>query len=169
MLLQHAKIFRTTDIVLPRREPEITENRIIFLVRIVLIMTGVAIVTGTIVTGSGPHAGDENAIRINLAINVAARIHSVSVLICLATADSCNSGLFEAAVVVSILALAVVDAIWSCVAGLLVPIPTLPEESMRMRSVEFVVNTVGYAPSFQTTLLYAPKPKLLPAELSMPN
>ena len=86
MLLQHAKIFRTTDIVLPRREPEITENRIIFLVRIVLIMTGVAIVTGTIVTGSGPHAGDENAIRINLAINVAARIHSVSVLICLATA-----------------------------------------------------------------------------------
>ena len=86
MLLQHAKIFRTTDIVLPRREPEITENRIIFLVRIVLIMTGVAIVTGTIVTGSGPHAGDENAIRINLASNLAARIHSITVITCLVTA-----------------------------------------------------------------------------------
>ncbi len=86
MLLQHAKIFRTTDIVPPRREPEITENRVTFLVRVVLVMTGLAIVTGTIVTGSGPHAGDENAIRIGLAINVAARIHSISVLICLATA-----------------------------------------------------------------------------------
>ena len=86
MLLQHAKIFRTTDIVPPRREPEITENRVLLLVRIVLVMTGLAIVTGTIVTGSGPHAGDENAIRIGLAINVAARIHSISVLICLATA-----------------------------------------------------------------------------------
>ena len=86
MLLQHAKIFRTTDIVPPRREPEITENRVTFLVRVVLVMTGVAVVTGTIVTGSGPHAGDENAIRIDLAINIAARIHSVSVLICLATA-----------------------------------------------------------------------------------
>jgi len=85
MLLRHAKIFRTTEIILPRREPEIVENRVIVLVRIILAMTGVAIVTGTIVTGSGPHAGDENAIRIDLAINVAARIHSVSVLICLAT------------------------------------------------------------------------------------
>ena len=86
MLLQHAKIFRTTENVQPRREPEISENRVTLLVRIVLGMTGVAIVTGTIVTGSGPHAGDENAIRIGLAINIAARIHSISVLICLATA-----------------------------------------------------------------------------------
>ncbi len=86
MLLQHAKIFRTTENFQPRREPEISENRVTLLVRIVLGMTGVAIVTGTIVTGSGPHAGDENAIRIGLAINIAARIHSISVLICLATA-----------------------------------------------------------------------------------
>lgn len=86
MLLQHAKIVRTTEDVQARRVPEITENRVLLLVRIVLVMTGLAIVTGTIVTGSGPHAGDENAIRIGLAINVAARIHSISVLICLATA-----------------------------------------------------------------------------------
>lgn len=86
MLLRHAEIFRTTDVVLPRREPELTNKRISSLVRIVLAMTGIAIVAGTVVTGSGPHAGDENAVRINLAINLVAKIHSISVLICLATA-----------------------------------------------------------------------------------
>lgn len=86
MLLRHAEIFRTTDVVLPRREPELTNKRISSLVRIVMTMTGVAIVAGTVVTGSGPHAGDENAVRINLAINLVAKIHSISVLICLATA-----------------------------------------------------------------------------------
>lgn len=86
MLLRHAEIFRTTEVVLPRREPELTNKRISSLVRIVLTMTGVAIVAGTVVTGSGPHAGDENAVRINLAINLVAKIHSISVLICLATA-----------------------------------------------------------------------------------
>lgn len=86
MLLRHAEIFRTTDVVLPRREPELTNKRISSLVRIVMTMTGVAIVAGTVVTGSGPHAGDEKAVRINLAINLVAKIHSISVLICLATA-----------------------------------------------------------------------------------
>ena len=39
-----------------------------------------------LLTGSGPHAGDENAIRIDLAINTAAKIHSVTVITCLVTA-----------------------------------------------------------------------------------
>ena len=39
----------------------------------------VAIVTGTVVTGSGPHAGDENAIRLGFEIRDVARIHSGSV------------------------------------------------------------------------------------------
>lgn len=86
MLLRHAEIFRTTDVVLPRREPELTNKRISSLVRIVMTMTGIALVAGTVVTGSGPHAGDEKAVRINLAINLVAKIHSISVLICLATA-----------------------------------------------------------------------------------
>jgi len=86
MLLQHARIFRTQEAVLPRREPEISNPRIILLVRIVLFLTGAAVVTGTVVTGSGPHAGDENAIRIALAINTAAKIHSITVITCLVTA-----------------------------------------------------------------------------------
>ncbi|CAB4594922.1 MAG: hypothetical protein F2583_01465 [Actinobacteria bacterium] len=86
MLLQHARIFRTEETVLPRREPEISNSKILLLVRIVLFLTGSAVVTGTVVTGSGPHAGDENAIRIRLAINTAAKIHSITVIICLITA-----------------------------------------------------------------------------------
>ncbi|MCX6535793.1 MAG: heme A synthase, partial [Actinobacteria bacterium] len=86
MLLQHARIFRPQEIVLPRREPEITNSKNLLLARIVLVMTGVAVVTGTVVTGSGPHAGDEHAIRINLAINLAAKIHSITVIMCLVTA-----------------------------------------------------------------------------------
>ncbi len=86
MLLQHARIFRTQEIVLPRREPEISNSKNLLLVRIVLFLTGAAVVTGTVVTGSGPHAGDENAIRIDLAINTAAKIHSLTVITCLVTA-----------------------------------------------------------------------------------
>ena len=86
MLLQHARIFRTEESVLPRREPEISNSKTLLLVRIVLFLTGSAVVTGTVVTGSGPHAGDENAIRIGLAINTAAKIHSITVIICLITA-----------------------------------------------------------------------------------
>lgn len=41
--------------------------------------TAVAVVTGTVVTGSGPHAGDENAIRMGFEIRTVVRIHSASV------------------------------------------------------------------------------------------
>ena len=41
--------------------------------------TALAVVTGTVVTGSGPHAGDENAIRMGFDIRHVVRIHSASV------------------------------------------------------------------------------------------
>jgi cytochrome c oxidase assembly protein subunit 15 len=44
-------------------------------------LLGLAVVTGTVVTGSGPHGGDERAHRFDLAITSAARIHSVVVLL----------------------------------------------------------------------------------------
>ena len=40
-----------------------------------------AIVTGTVVTATGPHAGDEDAIRFGFAISSVARVHGVSVII----------------------------------------------------------------------------------------
>ena len=49
-------------------------------------VTWVAVFTGTLVTGAGPHAGDEAAKRLDLAIPEVARVHSVSVLTALAIA-----------------------------------------------------------------------------------
>lgn len=43
-------------------------------------LTWVAVFTGTLVTGAGPHAGDEEAERLDLAIPAVARVHAVSVL-----------------------------------------------------------------------------------------
>ncbi|TPW11729.1 MAG: hypothetical protein FD127_3054 [Acidimicrobiaceae bacterium] len=46
--------------------------------------TLVAVVLGTVVTGAGPHAGDEEARRFALSISAAARMHSVAVWIAIA-------------------------------------------------------------------------------------
>lgn len=54
------------------------------LIRLTVVMGSVALFTGTVVTGSGPHAGDEKARRFDLAITTVARIHGISVLIAIA-------------------------------------------------------------------------------------
>jgi len=56
------------------------------LVWLVALGTSVAVVTGTVVTGAGPHAGDENAVRLDVAIPTVARIHGVSVISTIAAA-----------------------------------------------------------------------------------
>jgi cytochrome c oxidase assembly protein subunit 15 len=43
--------------------------------------TAVAIVAGTVVTGAGPHAGDERARRFDVDISSAARIHGIAVVL----------------------------------------------------------------------------------------
>jgi heme a synthase len=43
--------------------------------------TAIAILTGTVVTGAGPHAGDEEARRFAVSISAAARVHGISVMI----------------------------------------------------------------------------------------
>ena len=47
--------------------------------------TAVAIAAGTVVTGAGPHAGDEKARRFHLAISSAARVHSAFVWLAVAS------------------------------------------------------------------------------------
>jgi len=51
---------------------------------LILVLCGLAIILGTLVTGSGPHAGDENAIRLNFDLRSITRIHSAIVLLCIA-------------------------------------------------------------------------------------
>jgi cytochrome c oxidase assembly protein subunit 15 len=52
----------------------------------VVVWTGLAIVAGTVVTGTGPHAGDERARRFDLAITTVTRIHGIVVWIAVAMA-----------------------------------------------------------------------------------
>ncbi len=53
---------------------------------LVAVATGVALVTGTVVTGAGPHAGDEEARRFDVSISEAARVHGISVTVALVLA-----------------------------------------------------------------------------------
>jgi cytochrome c oxidase assembly protein subunit 15 len=46
---------------------------------VVVALGAAAIVAGTIVTGSGPHAGDERAVRIGVQIRDASRVHGAIV------------------------------------------------------------------------------------------
>jgi cytochrome c oxidase assembly protein subunit 15 len=55
-------------------------------VRAIVAVTALAIVTGTVVTGAGPHAGDERAKRFDIAIEHAARVHGITVMTAVALA-----------------------------------------------------------------------------------
>jgi cytochrome c oxidase assembly protein subunit 15 len=55
------------------------------LVWCVVAGTSAAIVAGTLVTGSGPHAGDENAPRLDLDIESIARVHGTIVIATIVT------------------------------------------------------------------------------------
>jgi heme a synthase len=47
--------------------------------RALVALAGVVLVTGTLVTGSGPHGGDEAADRLPFAVTSVARVHSLAV------------------------------------------------------------------------------------------
>ena len=48
---------------------------------LIAVLTAAALVTGTVVTGTGPHAGDEDVRRWGFEIATVARIHSITVLL----------------------------------------------------------------------------------------
>lgn len=60
------------------REPAtpLVAGRDLILARVVTAGAGVVMLAGTVVTGAGPHAGDETAARLSLAVRTAAQIHS---------------------------------------------------------------------------------------------
>ena len=61
----------------PRARPHWVGNAVV-------VLTSVVIVTGTIVTGAGPHGGDEDAERIDVAVRDVAQIHGSTVVALLA-------------------------------------------------------------------------------------
>lgn len=52
-------------------------------VYVLLVFAVVTLVTGTVVTATGPHAGNEDAVRFGFSLSSVARIHSVSMIVTL--------------------------------------------------------------------------------------
>lgn len=92
MLLSLAAVSLATAMVIRSAEPDearlvpAVDRRTNRLVWVHYAFTWVAVGTGTLVTAAGPHAGDEHAARLDVAISSAARVHSVSVLVTIALA-----------------------------------------------------------------------------------
>lgn len=53
----------------------------VWVVRLVCVCGAMAIFTGTVVTGSGPHAGDEKARRLGFEVASTAKVHGASVIV----------------------------------------------------------------------------------------
>lgn len=62
----------------------VVPHRDLVLGRVLVAWCLVVLCTGTVVTGAGPHAGDEKAERWNLAISEVARVHGIAVWVFLA-------------------------------------------------------------------------------------
>jgi len=92
LLLSMALIVTGTVLVRRAEEPDgIPRERVVSrvgqrLTWLLFAMTGVVIFTGTLVTGAGPHAGDENAERLDLDIPSIARLHGATVIVTIALA-----------------------------------------------------------------------------------
>lgn len=58
--------------------------------RMILVVAALtAVVTGTVVTATGPHAGDENAVRFGFELSSVARVHSTAVMLTVAMIALC--------------------------------------------------------------------------------
>lgn len=68
------------------KEPINPSNRVRQLATLLTLLTAAALVTGTVVTGTGPHAGEQDVRRFGFDISNVARVHSVTVLMALAVA-----------------------------------------------------------------------------------
>lgn len=61
----------------------VVPRELVLIGRLVVVAAVLAILLGTVVTGSGPHGGDENVERLPLLVSDVARMHGVSVVILL--------------------------------------------------------------------------------------
>ncbi len=66
--------------VRPARRPQAVPS-VITACRLLLVAAACVILTGTLVTGSGPHAGDERADRLPLDLHGIVRLHGIAMVI----------------------------------------------------------------------------------------
>jgi cytochrome c oxidase assembly protein subunit 15 len=90
VLLMNALILYRTALpeTVERGGTNTSVKQIVFVRRLVgaiFFLGAASVVTGTVVTATGPHAGDEDAIRFGFTITSVARVHSVTVLLTIAS------------------------------------------------------------------------------------
>lgn len=83
VLIAGAYSLRRTQIDKPGIAGEI-DSLTSLLLKIILVLTSIVLIVGTIVTGSGPHAGDENAQRFPFEVRTISWIHADLVIALLA-------------------------------------------------------------------------------------
>jgi cytochrome c oxidase assembly protein subunit 15 len=66
-----------------RRRADATDG-FVTAAKVLLVTAAVVLATGTLVTGSGPHAGDERADRLALEVGTVARVHGATMIVFLA-------------------------------------------------------------------------------------
>jgi cytochrome c oxidase assembly protein subunit 15 len=64
--------------------PSVATRQLVRVTRAVVALAGVVVLTGTVVTAAGPHAGDQQASRLDLPIADVARVHGIVVMVLLA-------------------------------------------------------------------------------------
>ncbi|HEX8802775.1 MAG TPA: COX15/CtaA family protein [Acidimicrobiales bacterium] len=67
-----------------RRRRPLAVPAVVTACRLLVVAAGLVVVTGTVVTGSGPHAGDEAADRLDFVVGDVARLHGIAVMLFLA-------------------------------------------------------------------------------------
>ena len=75
----HHKASQPDEPLRPRATPQLLRRSVAM-----VWLAGAVLVTGTLVTGSGPHGGDEAADRLPFAVTTVARLHSLTVWVLLA-------------------------------------------------------------------------------------
>lgn len=78
-------LFRRSGTEIPRTFFRVVPTAMKLPVRGIGVLGLLTIVTGTVVTATGPHAGDENAVRFGFELTSVARVHSASVIALVAT------------------------------------------------------------------------------------
>ena len=73
-------LFRRSGTEIPSSYFRLAPHSILRPIWLVGCLGILAIVTGTVVTATRPHAGDENAVRFGFALTSVARVHSISVI-----------------------------------------------------------------------------------------
>jgi cytochrome c oxidase assembly protein subunit 15 len=56
----------------------LVSSRMLTMGRTVIVLTAVVLATGTIVTGAGPHGGDEHVTRLDFSVSTVARVHGLA-------------------------------------------------------------------------------------------